>query len=90
MDEEKGFSDNYVSQEVMIDGIRLTIIAEKVSENSWSLFVRNELGVCSNWWEYFPTALEAVSQALKTIKSEGADEFMGYEDFGYLYNNENV
>jgi len=90
MDEGKGFREDYVSQEVVIGRVRLTIIAEKISESNWSLSVRNELGVASNWWEFFPTAQEAIFRALETINEEGVAEFMGYEDFGYLYDNENV
>ena len=71
-------------QSVIMDGVRLEIIATRLSENEWTLSVLNTLGVSSNWTEFFPSADEAIREGLEAIKTEGAEEFTDIEGFDYL------
>ena len=71
-------------QSVIMDGVRLEIIATRLSESEWSLSVLNTLGVSSNWIEFFPSADEAIREGLEAIKTEGVEEFTDIEGFDYL------
>ena len=78
-----------VEKELYIDGHKLTIKTCYEQDFGWSLSVVNEKGVSSNWQEFFPSAHDAIEAALKVINEEGIDEFMGYDGFGYLYEDKN-
>jgi hypothetical protein len=65
-------------------GVRLEIIATPMPKGLWSLFVRNERGVMSNWYEFFETAEAAIETARKAIEEEGVEEFVSIEGFEYL------
>jgi len=71
-------------QAVVMDGVRLEIIATRLSESEWALSVLNTLGVSSNWIEFFPSADEAIRAGLEAIKIEGVEEFTDIEGFDYL------
>ena len=71
-------------QSVVMDGVRLEIIATRLSEREWMLSVINTLGVSSNWTEFFPSADEAIRKGLEAIKTEGDKEFIDIEGFDYL------
>ena len=85
MDDLASNDNKTVVKELFIDGHQLTICACNEHELGWSLSVKNEKGVSTNWHNFFPSASDAIDIALKTINEEGIEEFMGYEDFGYLY-----
>lgn len=69
---------------IEIDGARLEVIASNSGFGEWSLAVRNELGVCSNWFETFISAEAAIDAGVKAIKTEGVSEFVSVEGFEYL------
>ena len=71
-------------QSVIMDGVRLEILATRLSESEWMLSVINTLGVSSNWTEFFPSADEAIREGLEAIKTEGVEEFTDIEGFDYL------
>jgi len=71
-------------QSVIMDGVRLEIIATRIDEREWMLSVINTLGVSSNWTEFFPSADEAIREGLEAIKNEGVEEFTDIEGFDYL------
>ncbi|MGK2905342.1 MAG: hypothetical protein ACSLFH_03235 [Desulfuromonadales bacterium] len=71
-------------QSVVMDGVRLEIIATRIGEREWMLSVINTLGVSSNWIEFFPSADEAIREGLEAIKTEGVEEFTDIEGFEYL------
>jgi len=70
-------------QSVIMDGVRLEIIATRLSEREWALSVLNTLGVSSNWIDFFPSADEAIREGLEAIKTEGVEEFTEIEGFDY-------
>jgi hypothetical protein len=72
-------------QSVVMDGVRLEIIATRLSEREWMLSVINTLGVSSNWTEFFPSANEAIREGLEAIKTEGVEAFTVIPGFDYLY-----
>lgn len=90
MDDGKEFYESELSKEVEIGQIKLTIIARHREKEGWELFVVNDYGVSTNWNECFQSAQEAINEALRAINEEGVEDFMGYEYFGYLYENKNV
>jgi hypothetical protein len=90
MDDKKGFFQDELSKEIRVDGIELTLIANRTGEHKWQLSVVNNYGVFTKWADFFPTAQQAINQALNAITEEGIEEFMGYEDFGYLYGEKDV
>lgn len=71
-------------QSVIMDGVRMEIIATRLSESEWMLSVINTLGVSSNWIELFPSADEAIREGLEAIKTKGVEEFTDIEGFDYL------
>jgi hypothetical protein len=71
-------------QSVIMDGVRLEIIATRLSDREWTLSVLNTLGVSSNWIDFFPSADEAIREGLEAIKTEGVEEFTDIEGFDYL------
>ena len=71
-------------QSVIMGGVKLEIIATRLSESEWTLSVLNTLGVSSNWIEFFPSADEAIREGLEAIKKEGVEEFTDIEGFDYL------
>jgi len=85
MDDKKRFLQDELSKEIRVDGIELTLIANLTGEDKWQLSVVNNYGVFTKWTDCFPTAQQAINRALSAIVEEGIEEFMGYEDFGYLY-----
>lgn len=86
VDRESGATE--VTKELHIQGHILTVSAFYEGEAGWSLSIQNEKGIMTNWFDYFPTAEEAINAGLKAINEEGVDEFMAYEDFGYLYDDD--
>ena len=72
------------TQSVVMDGVRLEIIATRIGDREWMLSVINTLGVSSNWTEFFPSAEEAIREGLEAIKNEGVEEFTDIEGFDYL------
>lgn len=77
-----------VSKELYIEGHLLTVHACFEGESQWSLSVQNEKGVTTHWDDCFSSAQDAINAALKAINEEGVDEFMAYEYFGYLYEDD--
>jgi len=71
-------------QSVVMDGVRLEIIATRIGEREWMLSVINTLGVSSNWTEFFPSADEAIREGLEAIKTEGVESFTDISGFDYL------
>ncbi len=78
-----------VTKELHIQGHVLTLYAFYEGGCGWLLSIQNEKGVMTNWIEYFATAEDAINTGLKAINKEGIDEFMVYDDFGYLYDDDN-
>ena len=71
-------------QSVVMNGVRLEIIATRLSESEWTLSVLNTLGVSSNWTEFFSSADEAIREGLEAIKTEGVEAFTDISGFDYL------
>jgi len=71
-------------QSVVMDGVRLEIIATRIGESEWTLTVLNTLGISSNWTAFFPSADEAIREGLEAIKTEGVVAFTDIEGFDYL------
>ena len=71
-------------QSVVMDGVRLEIIATRIGDREWMLSVINTLGVSSNWTEFFPSADEAIRGGLEAIKTEGVKAFTDITGFDYL------
>ncbi len=71
-------------QSVVMDGVRLEIVATRLGEREWALSVLNTLGVSSNWTEFFPSAHEAIMEGLEAIKTEGVEAFTVVPGFDYL------
>ena len=76
--------ENERIQSVVMDGVRLEIIATRIGEREWMLSVINTGGVSSNWTEFFPSADEAIRDGLEAIKTEGVEAFTDIEGFDYL------
>ena len=72
-------------QSVVMDGVRLEIIATRLSEREWTLSVLNTLGISSTWTDFFPAADEAIQEGLEAIKTEGIEAFTDIAGFDYLY-----
>ena len=77
-------SEKKRGQSVVMDGVRLEIIATRIGERDWMLSVINTLGVSSNWIEFFSSAEEAIRQGLEAIKTEGGEAFTDITGFDYL------
>jgi len=90
MDDKRRFFQNELSKEIRVDGMELTLIANQTGEDEWQLSVVNNYGVFTNWTDFFPTAQQAINRALNAIMEEGIEEFMGYDNFGYFYNEKYV
>jgi len=88
MDVYHNSNDTEVTKELHIQGHVLTLYAFYEDEFGWFLSVQNEKGVMTNWIDCFSTADEAINTGLKAINEEGVDEFMAYDDFGYLYDDD--
>ena len=71
-------------QSVVMDGVKLEIIATRIGDREWMLSVINTLGVSSNWTEFFPSADEAIRGGLEAIKTEGVKAFTDITGFDYL------
>lgn len=85
MEGNNGLIQEEFTQNVVIEGHRLIIIATKIEEEEWQLSVMNENGIFTNWIEYFPTSKLAIEAGLLAIQSEGLEEFVNSEGFEYLY-----
>lgn len=72
-------------QSVVMDGVRLEIIATRLSEREWTLSVLNTLGISSTWTDFFPSADEAIREGLEAIKTERVEAFTDIAGFDYLY-----
>ena len=66
------------------NGVRLEIVAERITTNEWALAVINEHGIMSHWNEFFATSEAALNAGLRAIETEGTDEFTSTEGFDYL------
>ncbi|MDZ7662721.1 hypothetical protein [Thiohalophilus sp.] len=77
-----------VEKKLYIEGHLLTVHACFEGDSQWSLSVQNEKGVTTHWDENFSSAQNAINTALKAINEEGVDEFMAYDYFGYLHEDD--
>lgn len=84
MERESGMTQDELTTEVVIDGVKLIVIARKIENEGWQLSVQNEFGINTNWLDYFPTAQIAIDTGLDTIKSEGIDDLIATDGFEYL------
>ena len=89
MDEIASNECKAVEKDLYIEGHKLTICTNYEHDYGWSLYVENEKGLRTNWHEFFSSVDEAINTALKAINEEGVDEFLGNEEFGYLYDDNN-
>ena len=71
-------------QTMIVDGNKLEIIAEKISDGEWSLCIENVHGIRNNWCEFFKSPNIALAVGRKTIEAEGVEEFISKEGFDYL------
>ena len=69
------------------EGVRLEIVVTEIERDEWSLSVVNEIGVASNWNEFFESKDHAVVAALDAIREEGVNQFLDIEGFEYLQND---
>ena len=66
------------------DGVTLEVISSKKSEGEWTLEIKNEKGVSTNWFDTYPTADAAIDAGIEAIEKEGVKEFASTDGFGYL------
>jgi len=66
------------------EGVRLEIVVTELRKDEWSLSVVNEIGVASNWNEFFESKDRAIETALDAIREEGVKQFLNIEGFEYL------
>lgn len=66
------------------EGVRLEIVVTELGSDEWSLSVVNEIGISSNWNEFFESKDRAIETALDAIREEGAKQFLDFEGFEYL------
>lgn len=66
------------------EGVRLEIVVTELRKDEWSLSVVNEIGIASNWIEFFASKDCAVEAALNAIREEGVKQFLSIEGFEYL------
>jgi len=83
MYEETLLSQVELRKDVQLEGVTLGVIARKLDEDEWELFIENEFGVRSIWIETFPSAQTALSAGIKAIESEGAGSFADRKDGGH-------
>jgi hypothetical protein len=84
MPDGTGTIGDEVSKVVDIKGIRLEIVAYKIGEEQWALYVVNELGIQSHWIDIFDTAEAGITAAENAIEGEGVEAFVDSEGFEYL------
>lgn len=70
-------------ERVEVDGVRLEVVASKITDGEWALRVVNERGISSNWDEFFASAHEALNAGKEAIESEGVGPFVDIEGFEY-------
>jgi mannose/cellobiose epimerase-like protein (N-acyl-D-glucosamine 2-epimerase family) len=87
MKEEEIFDEDGRSREVVRQGHRLTVDVKRDGDDGWLLAIVTERGVITQWTEPFPTAEAAMEAGVKAAETDDLDEFMGYDDFGYLYDS---
>lgn len=89
MERDTGISEDELSTEVTMDGVKLIVIASRIEIEEWQLSIKNEHGICTCWLEYFSTAQMAIDAGLISIQNEGIEAFIDTDGFGYLF-EENV
>lgn len=77
-------SQTQVVNTVEREGQKLDIVARQNFEGDWELGIVNELGVATNWLEFFDSAEAALAAGLAAIDEEGLQEFVSIEGFEYL------
>lgn len=87
MDKTNGFTQDELVKEVLIEGVKLTLIASNVGNERWVLSVLNEYGINSTWIDYFESAQKAIDAGLRAIETEGVDAFVEIEGFEYLFDD---
>ena len=68
----------------MVDGVCLQIVAFRIGEAGWQLYIENELGIRTNWIETFASAEAALTHGAEAIEVEGIAPFVEIEGFEYL------
>ncbi len=71
----------------VMNGVRLDIVAQRISAFEWSLSIINAHGVTSTWTEFFECPDAAIDTAIAAIAEEGLEEFASIEGFEYLNND---
>lgn len=84
MEGEIIFADDEARKEVIIDDVRLVIVATCLAPMEWSVRVENERGISTHWHKFFSSAQAAIQSAQKAIDEEGVAEFIDIEGFEYL------
>lgn len=69
------------------EGVRLEIFVTELGKDQWSLSIVNEIGMSSNWNEFFESKDSAVEAALDSLCEEGVKQFLDVEGFEYLHND---
>ena len=79
-----------IQQEIVVGDTSLKIVACRLVEGEWELYVENEFGVRSVWFECFASAEAALEAAGQAIETEGIEAFLDIEDFGYLLDDKTL
>ncbi len=85
MERVNGVAQDELTMDVVIDGVKLIVVARRMENEEWLLSVLNEYGIFTNWVEYFATAQLAMDTGLKAIETEGIEEFVSVEGFEYKF-----
>lgn len=84
MSDKTGKFEDEMRRQVEIDGVKLEVLAFRIGDGEWVLSIINELGVATNWTDFFESAQQALDTGVEAIQSQGVGPFVDVEGFEYL------